>query len=101
MLIVCPNCATSYQVEPHSLGQDGRSVRCARCRNVWFATMITAMSTTAASDEWDVIDTGTGLAPAGNRAESSAASDRGSAGFTAPEDIDVAALGAAMDTVRQ
>ena len=37
MLIVCPNCATSYRVEPSSLGATGRSVRCVRCRNVWFA----------------------------------------------------------------
>ena len=32
MLIVCPNCATSYQVEPSSLGATGRSVRCVRCQ---------------------------------------------------------------------
>jgi predicted Zn finger-like uncharacterized protein len=37
MLIACPNCATSYQVEPAALGATGRSVRCVRCRNVWFA----------------------------------------------------------------
>jgi predicted Zn finger-like uncharacterized protein len=37
MMIVCPNCATSYRVEPSSLGATGRSVRCVRCRNVWFA----------------------------------------------------------------
>jgi predicted Zn finger-like uncharacterized protein len=37
MLLVCPNCATSYQVEPAALGATGRSVRCVRCRNVWFA----------------------------------------------------------------
>jgi len=37
MLIVCPNCATSYRVETSSLGAAGRSVRCVRCRNVWFA----------------------------------------------------------------
>jgi predicted Zn finger-like uncharacterized protein len=97
MLIVCPNCATSYQVEPHSLGQDGRSVRCARCRNVWFATSITAMSTTAGSDKWDVIDTGTRVASAGGQPEPPGVFERASA----PEDIDVAALGAAMDTVRQ
>lgn len=36
MLIVCPNCATSYRVEPLSLGS-GRSVRCVRCRSVWIA----------------------------------------------------------------
>jgi predicted Zn finger-like uncharacterized protein len=37
MLIVCPNCATSYRVEPASLGAAGRSVRCVRCRSVWLA----------------------------------------------------------------
>jgi predicted Zn finger-like uncharacterized protein len=100
MLIVCPNCATSYQVEPHSLGQDGRSVRCARCRNVWFATIPAAVSTMAGSDEWDVIDTGTRVAPAGRRVEPPAGSEPASAGFTAPGDIDVAGLGAAIDTVR-
>jgi predicted Zn finger-like uncharacterized protein len=100
MLIVCPNCATSYQVEPHSLGQDGRSVRCARCRNVWFATIPTVMSTMAGSDEWDVIDTGTRVPPASSRVEAPAASERASAGFSAPADIDVAGLSAAIDTVR-
>lgn len=38
MLIVCPSCATSYQVSAASLGGSGRSVRCAKCRTVWFAT---------------------------------------------------------------
>ena len=37
MLIDCPNCATSYQVDTSSIGAHGRSVRCLRCRNVWFA----------------------------------------------------------------
>src|SRR5713226_7105299 len=37
MLIVCPNCATSYRVEPSSLSAAGRSVRCVRCRTIWFA----------------------------------------------------------------
>ena len=35
--IVCPNCATSYDVRPAALGPEGRSVRCARCRTVWHA----------------------------------------------------------------
>jgi predicted Zn finger-like uncharacterized protein len=100
MLIVCPNCATSYQVEPNSLGQDGRSVRCARCRNVWFATVPAAMSAMAGSDEWDVIDTGARMPQAGSRADSPAAFEGGPADFTAPADIDVAGLGAAIDTVR-
>lgn len=38
MLIVCPTCATTYQLTPAALGA-GRSVRCAQCRNTWFATV--------------------------------------------------------------
>jgi predicted Zn finger-like uncharacterized protein len=37
MLIVCPNCATSYRVTPESLGESGRAVRCVTCHNLWFA----------------------------------------------------------------
>jgi predicted Zn finger-like uncharacterized protein len=37
MLIVCPNCATSYMIDPNSVGPAGRMVRCARCKSTWFA----------------------------------------------------------------
>lgn len=37
MLIVCPSCATSYMIDPGSVGPVGRTVRCARCRATWFA----------------------------------------------------------------
>ena len=37
MLIVCPNCATSYMIEPASVSPAGRSVRCTRCKTTWFA----------------------------------------------------------------
>jgi predicted Zn finger-like uncharacterized protein len=37
MLIVCPSCATSYDVDPTSLSSSGRQVRCLRCRAVWRA----------------------------------------------------------------
>ncbi len=40
MLIVCPQCAASYQVTPASLGLDGRSVRCANCHTIWFASPV-------------------------------------------------------------
>jgi predicted Zn finger-like uncharacterized protein len=40
MLIVCPNCQTSYEVSAASLGAEGRSVRCVRCKEVWFATRV-------------------------------------------------------------
>src|SRR5262245_30116968 len=38
MLIVCPTCATTYQIAPAALGETGRSVRCASCKDTWFAT---------------------------------------------------------------
>jgi predicted Zn finger-like uncharacterized protein len=38
MLIVCPTCATAYQIGLAALGTAGRSVRCAQCKNTWFAT---------------------------------------------------------------
>jgi len=37
MLITCTNCGTSYQVAAASLGPTGRAVRCARCKQTWFA----------------------------------------------------------------
>src|SRR5215216_5506207 len=38
MQISCPSCTTTYDLAPTALGGNGRSVRCTRCRNVWFAT---------------------------------------------------------------
>jgi predicted Zn finger-like uncharacterized protein len=38
MLIVCPSCASEYTIDPAKLGADGRTVRCAICRDMWFAT---------------------------------------------------------------
>jgi predicted Zn finger-like uncharacterized protein len=37
MLIVCPTCTTAYDISPIALGA-GRTVRCAGCKNTWFAT---------------------------------------------------------------
>jgi predicted Zn finger-like uncharacterized protein len=54
MLIVCPSCATSYQVEPSSLGAAGRSVRCVRCRKVWFASNSDALADIARAHREDV-----------------------------------------------
>jgi predicted Zn finger-like uncharacterized protein len=36
-MIVCPSCATSYMVDLASLGPEGRTVRCARCKATWHA----------------------------------------------------------------
>ena len=37
MLITCPSCNTSYEVSAASVGAEGRTVRCVRCRETWFA----------------------------------------------------------------
>lgn len=38
MLLACPNCTTTYDVKAAVVGENGRSLRCARCQHVWFAT---------------------------------------------------------------
>jgi predicted Zn finger-like uncharacterized protein len=50
MLIVCPSCATSYDVELASLGPLGRQVRCSRCRTVWRAVPAHADKLLAAAE---------------------------------------------------
>ena len=37
MLILCPSCATSYQVHPEAIGPDGRLVQCTHCKTTWSA----------------------------------------------------------------
>jgi predicted Zn finger-like uncharacterized protein len=49
MLIACPNCATSYNIESASLGEAGRTVRCARCKTTWFASGLETTPELAAS----------------------------------------------------
>jgi predicted Zn finger-like uncharacterized protein len=56
MLILCPNCATSYRVEPSSLGAAGRSVRCVRCRKFWFAHDPTALAAIAQAYRAEIDD---------------------------------------------
>ena len=50
MHIVCPNCSTSYAIEPASLGAAGRTVRCARCKTTWFANGPQAVPEMATAD---------------------------------------------------
>lgn len=36
MIIACPACSTRYAVPESSIGLEGRTVRCAKCRHSWF-----------------------------------------------------------------
>jgi predicted Zn finger-like uncharacterized protein len=54
MLITCTSCATSYEVAPSTLGPSGRSVRCVRCRHVWFAANTEALAEIAQAHRADV-----------------------------------------------
>jgi predicted Zn finger-like uncharacterized protein len=38
MLIVCPSCASEYTIDPAKLGAEGRTLRCAICRDTWFVS---------------------------------------------------------------
>ncbi len=37
MRIICPGCASHYEVDADKIGADGQLVRCAHCRDVWLA----------------------------------------------------------------
>lgn len=37
MILECPSCHNRYLVDPRAVGKAGRTVRCAKCRNEWFA----------------------------------------------------------------
>ena len=75
MLIVCPNCATSYDIDVASLRPDGRRVRCVRCRTVWHADLPHHEKLMAAADA---------LGPARPAAEAIAESAAPPAAFAEP-----------------
>src|SRR3954463_3594044 len=46
--IVCPHCTTSYAINAAALGEAGRTMRCARCKELWLARPEDAIEAVAA-----------------------------------------------------
>jgi len=63
MKIKCPDCKTSYDIKPEILGEEGRSVKCARCGNRWFVSpkkekaKLDLVADSPAADDGDVDET--------------------------------------------
>ncbi len=50
MLIVCPACASEYEIPAEHVGASGRQVRCAACRETWFISAASALPTAIGAD---------------------------------------------------
>ncbi|MBV8924067.1 MAG: zinc-ribbon domain-containing protein [Bradyrhizobium sp.] len=68
MHIVCPHCTTSYAINPAALGATGRTVRCARCKEVWLARPEDAVEPAPAMAEMGVSSREREIAPEWNEA---------------------------------
>jgi predicted Zn finger-like uncharacterized protein len=106
MLIVCPNCATSYDVDMASLRPNGRRVRCVRCRTIWQAELSHADKLVAAADALGPVrrTVETAAAAAGGPPEIPVSAERFEAagdvapdGFELPEDDDSSGVSASAD----
>jgi predicted Zn finger-like uncharacterized protein len=53
MQLACPACHTAFHIEAAALGVNGRSVRCTRCRNTWFARPSDLVPTPAMAEVHD------------------------------------------------
>jgi predicted Zn finger-like uncharacterized protein len=77
MHIVCPHCTTSFAINPASLGAEGRSVRCSRCKEVWLARPQDAMAAVAPQPAMAVAGQGGSDADAAAEWEALAAQETG------------------------
>lgn len=51
MLIVCPSCASQYELDAAKLGPEGRKVRCAQCKTLWHVDAASAMPEAPSPEE--------------------------------------------------
>jgi predicted Zn finger-like uncharacterized protein len=51
MLIVCPSCASRYEIDAAKLGPEGRKVRCAGCKTSWHVDAASILPEPPSEDE--------------------------------------------------
>lgn len=51
MLIVCPSCASQYELDAAKLGPGGRKVRCAKCQTLWHVDAASEMPPAPRAEE--------------------------------------------------
>ncbi|MFJ5368210.1 MJ0042-type zinc finger domain-containing protein [Bosea sp. CER48] len=51
MLIVCPTCASQYELDAAKLGPEGRKVRCASCKNAWHVDPVATLPEPPSAEE--------------------------------------------------
>lgn len=51
MLIVCPTCASQYELDAAKLGPEGRKVRCASCKGAWHVEPAVALPEPPSAEE--------------------------------------------------
>jgi predicted Zn finger-like uncharacterized protein len=107
MLLVCPSCSASYEVQAAALGAAGRSVRCHKCLTVWHASPVVEAAEAAAAAAMPAADgsVASDEAVAAFRAELAADDEPAPAGIDegpvaewgAPVDEEVAAAAEGQD----
>ena len=78
MIITCPNCTTDYSVNADVFPVTGRTVKCARCAQTWYALPSEEQSAEAPADDPFAQETGNvaaSAAPAGEYGAGDAAED--------------------------
>jgi len=104
MHIVCPHCTTSYAIDPSTLGEAGRTVRCSRCKQVWLAraedaaqTEVRVAAMTAEAKPAASLDNDTGWGDLGDDEDNTPVVESPSISAAMPDEPDGAAFAPAAE----